>query len=50
MEETITALTEETFIQYMTSQQSYLTVIIVGIGAIVGCIIAAVILRWFHRG
>ena len=47
--EVFTGVTQESFDSYVQQQSSYNQFIIFGLAVIAGCIIASVVMRFFHR-
>jgi|GEM_PF-5008372 len=45
-----TATPTEITTDYQTNVLSYMRVGIIALGIIIGCIIAAVVIQWFHKG
>ena len=42
-------VSEELFIQRMDNMQNHLSVLIIGVGMLIGCVIGAMVMRWFHN-
>lgn len=45
----IVGVSEELFIQRMDNMQNHLSVLIIGVGMLIGCVIGAMVMRWFHN-
>lgn len=45
----IVGVSEELFIQRMDNIQNHLSVLIIGVGILIGCVIGVMVMRWFHN-
>jgi hypothetical protein len=50
METTTTTVSQESFDAFATSQNLYNQVNIIAMAIIAGCILASLVMRWFHHG
>lgn len=42
-------VSEDVFTQRMDGLENYYTILIIGVGILIGCVIASMVMRWFHN-
>ena len=47
---TSTTVSQSSFDDYAANQSLYSQVIIIALAVLAGCVLASIVLRWFHRG